>query len=196
MGTSLASMHVLGVDGEYVQDVIKKNAKSVLNNKKLRESKLVQASIRAVGEDFFRNHYFGMKSEKAYSVFCDKFGLESIDEMACEYFDFLNSPVVLTYGLFDEDILGLMIVKDGVVISKIIVADEDNGYDIEPCRKNCKLFEWYFGITQQQIEDAVDTEDLFEAGERLSELFGLPLNNSYDYIEEERDRFDVDEFVV
>ncbi|MCM1364532.1 MAG: hypothetical protein NC215_06105 [Ruminococcus sp.] len=196
MGTSLASMHVLGMDGEYVQNVIKKNAKSVLEDKALRESKLIRESISVMGEDIFRNHYFGMKSNKAYSIFCDKFGLESINDDACEYFGFINSPVILTYGLFDEDALQLSIIKDVRIISEIMLTEEDNGYDFEPCWKNCKAFEWYFGITQQQIEDAVDTEDLFEAGERLSELFGLPLNNSYDYIEEERDRFDVDEFVV
>ncbi len=71
---------------------------------------------------------------------------------------------------------------------------EDNGYDFATCWENCGLFEKYFGITEKQIRDIVNIDDLFETGEKMEKLFNLPLMVSYDDIEDDRDSFNADEF--
>ncbi len=101
-------MHILGVNGEYVKNVIKNQSKSNEGGNLYSESMLVFSIINSFGDDIFRSHYFGVENDKAYSLFCDKFGLESINEDACERFNYKDTPIILTFGLFDEDALQLL----------------------------------------------------------------------------------------
>lgn len=191
-----ASMHIMNVTGDYVKNVIKQNSAISSNNFTNNKSKLIAEALNVLGEDFLKTHYYGIETGRAYSLFSDKFGLESINDDACEYFNFTDSPIILTFGLFEEDALLLSIIKDGKIMSEIMLAAEDNGYDFVTHWKNCKCFEWFFGITEQQLREITDMNDLFSTGERMANLFKLPLNISYDDIEENIEEFNADEFSI
>lgn len=194
MGASFASMHIFGKDKDEIKELVLSNTEPLPNNfigKMKSFAKMLGASDDDVEgfeelsefEEMFKSHFYGKTGTKAYSLYSDKFGMESINEIAIEYFNTDIEATVLTIGLLDEDVLQLSVIKGGRVVSKVVLSD--GCYEeFPPCMKNCKAFEWYFGITEEQIKNAIDENDYIKTCENFAELFDLPLDLSFNYIEE------------
>ena len=123
-----------------------------------------------------------VKSDNAVSLFCEDFGMESIDEIVCKSYITESIPAILTAGILDDDIISLSIIQSGKVISNITLRDrecsEDVYEDIKEQWYNVEYFEKLFCVGRTKLEKNV-CDDMLDTLCNWAELLNIPLAESY-----------------
>ena len=121
-----------------------------------------------------------VKSDDAVSLFCEDFGMESIDEIVCK--SYKTIPAILTAGILDDDIISLSIIQSGKVISNITLRDrecsEDVYEDIKEQWYNVEYFEKLFGVSRAKLEKDI-CDDMLYTLCNWEKLLNIPLAESY-----------------
>lgn len=125
-------------------------------------------------------------SNNVLSLFCEEFGMESIDEIVCKsYKD--TSFFIVTVGILDGDILSLSIIQSGQVISNITVRDVNLHKSIYPEFKekwlNIERFEELFGVSEFVLKVNIDC-DLQDTLSNWAKLLKLPIDCDFEYADE------------
>lgn len=99
-------------------------------------------------------------------------------------FKILKHSNYFAFGILDEDVLQLFIIKDKCMVSKIVLSPSGYIGDFPPCMKNCNAFEMHFCVMEKQIKGAIDESDLIKTSQNFAKLFDLPFDLSFDDIDE------------
>lgn len=129
-----------------------------------------------------------VKTGYGFDLFCENFGLESIDETACESYKDEKDLLVLTAGILDGDIIGMSIVQNGEIVSKITVRSDDCPKDIYEDMpeewSNCECFEKLFGVSEKALKESIE-EDMLDTLINWSGLLKMNFARPYYSVEED-----------
>lgn len=140
-----------------------------------------------------------VKTNYGFALFCEEFGMESIDQIACKSFKDEENLTILTAGILDGDIISVSIVQNGEVVSNITLRSddcpEDIYEDIVEQWYNCEHFEELFGLNQEALKQSVE-EDVYDTLLNWSVLLKIPFAQPYYSVEEDFDDCDKKKFYI
>lgn len=175
MASSFASVHFIGVDEDcdkYIE-LIKPNIKSGV----------------FIGFDSLHDiELLTVKTNYGLALYCEEFGIESIDQTVRKSYINEKYLTVLTAGILDGDIISVSIIQSGEIVSNITIRSDDCPKDIyEDIVErwyNCKLFEDLFGVSQEMLMQRLE-EDVHDTLLNWSELLQMHFAQPYYTIDQE-----------
>ncbi|WP_409292689.1 hypothetical protein [Peribacillus sp. SCS-37] len=123
------------------------------------------------------------------SIYSDSYHWEGIEQEAKAFSSELSQPV-LSVGYFDDDVVEIALIQDKQVITKQLSGYGAEDYGLDPENMNIDLFKQTLQLTikNEELETALEMEDISEIVEEMGKLLNLELWQKYEWIEEEGEK--------
>lgn len=183
MGNNYTSVNIFDVDETYI-----KNLKNRINSTKAMPERYGKA-LKFIDEGFFKkynkhldnfpsflpNEITEKRTKNTYSFTCEQIQLETMKSYVRKTFK-NDSHTVLAFGIFDSDIFGLYLYKQGKLVSEYCYLIEENKESFFKNKsRNMDILYNTFDINKNDFLSAFQKCDLLETTEKISDLFQIPM---------------------
>ncbi len=109
------------------------------------------------------------------SIFSEQFSFETVKDYACRYFSEMSNPVI-TVGYFDDDVLEIVCMSGGEVVTSFVKGPGLDAYGLIETDMDFALFAGCCHADQQKVTDALAGKDIYENCVALGNQLGIPLH--------------------